>query len=66
MGLLYVSSTIIKMYRYEWKQFSNSAPALPNNAQPQGQLPNNAAPTPSDSDAPPVTSEDVNTLVNNW
>lgn len=23
MGLLYVSSTIIEMYRYEWKQFSN-------------------------------------------
>ena len=51
----------------EWKQFSNSTPALPNNSQPQGQLPNNtAAPAPSDSDTPPVTGEDVDTLVDNW
>lgn len=54
----------------EWKQFSESTPRVANNAQPQGQIANNtpqgSAPTPSDADAPPVTSEDVNNLVNNW
>ena len=49
----------------EWKQFSASTPALPSTGQPQGQIAG-GAPTPTDSDAPPVTSEDVNTLVNNW
>jgi hypothetical protein len=47
----------------EWKQFSSSTPALPNNAPAQGQI---AAPIPTESNAPPVTNEDVNNLVNNW
>ena len=53
----------------EWKQFSDSSKQIAAPAQNQAQIAapvQQSAPTPTDTDAPPATREDVNTLVNNW